>query len=167
MAAFWWAHGTDVQSEPVARATSSGMDSRTRQHRLRRMVTQLPSPDLLVPLPANPTGPALARQHALRCLEELGLSTAATDVSLIVSELVTNAVLHGTPPIELMLSRSDGHLRIEVCDGSDDTSLVSAHPRSDGRARGLHIVDELSESWGSAARPQGKVVWAEYRLSPD
>lgn len=123
------------------------------------------SPDLLVKLPADASGPAAARAHTLAYLDEQGLSAFGAEVSLIVSELVTNAVVHGSPPVELCLARAGERLRVEVSDGSSDAGRVATHPQhSSVQARGLHIVERLSATWGTARSNTGKVVWAEYRL---
>lgn len=113
-------------------------------------------------LPADTSAPAVARHRTVGYLADLGLVDFAADVSLIVSELVTNAVLHGAPPVELTLVHAPPLVRVEVCDRARDLGVVAPHPRAAGRARGLHIVDELSSQWGSNATAQGKVVWAEY-----
>ena len=84
---------------------------------------------------------------------------------LILSELVTNAVTHGIAPIELMVSDTDGALRIEVSDG--DTHIprpASQNPNTDHvGGRGLRIVDSLADLWGTMTDDFGKTVWAEVR----
>ncbi|MFE6846733.1 ATP-binding protein [Streptomyces sp. NPDC057686] len=90
---------------------------------------------------------------------------AAEDVLLLVSELVSNACIHGGGPHALVLRRGAGRLRIEVGDGSPE------HPRrlrTAGSAlpggHGLLVLERLARSWGwepYADGQAGKTVWAE------
>jgi anti-sigma regulatory factor (Ser/Thr protein kinase) len=77
---------------------------------------------------------------------------------LILSELVTNAVVHGNSAA-LVRVRLEAHsLRIEV----DDASPVIPIPREpdDYGGRGLRIVDQMTARWGTESRATGKTVWA-------
>jgi anti-sigma regulatory factor (Ser/Thr protein kinase) len=91
-----------------------------------------------------------------------GLSGDLTDTAqLLISELVTNAVIHGRSPVTVTADLSDGLLRVEV---SDDNSRHPELRRADDRAldgRGMHIVDLLAARWGVTDAPLGKVVWFE------
>ncbi|MET8543474.1 ATP-binding protein [Kitasatospora sp. NPDC004799] len=85
---------------------------------------------------------------------------------LIVSELVTNALLHGTPPghlIHLALDLTPARLRIEVHDARHDREPVLRALTLDGEAgRGLHLVKSLSTRTGCSPRNDaGKIVWCE------
>ncbi|MFD5435641.1 ATP-binding protein [Kitasatospora sp. NPDC127067] len=85
---------------------------------------------------------------------------------LIVSELVTNALLHGTPPghrIYLSLHLDPTFLRIEVHDARQDRGPVLRALTLDGEAgRGLHLVKSLTKETGCSPRqPIGKIVWCE------
>ncbi|MFD4656073.1 ATP-binding protein [Kitasatospora sp. NPDC058444] len=85
---------------------------------------------------------------------------------LIVSELVTNALLHGTPPghrIYLSLDVDPARLRIEVHDARRDREPVLRALTLDGEAgRGLHLVKSLSTRTGCSPREHtGKIVWSE------
>lgn len=111
-------------------------------------------------------GPGIAAQAraALRSLLPAG---AASDVELIVSELVTNAYRHsGAPehPTVLALSVDPGHVRGEITDGGPG---FRAEPVPEGRRGvggwGLHIVDHLADSWGVRAGPPSS-VWFELSL---
>ena len=119
--------------------------------------------DVLV-LSDEPDGARRARAFARR-----RLSVAAallTDVELAVSELVSNAMLHGAPPVEVrVLPLGDG-ARVEVADQSQ-RRLVMPVPSSDAMTgRGLALVAALSSRWGvEPVQGGGKVVWAE--LSPE
>ncbi|WP_406193881.1 ATP-binding protein [Kitasatospora sp. NBC_01560] len=85
---------------------------------------------------------------------------------LIVSELVTNAVVHGTPGgsrIQLVLAVGPTRLRIEVHDARADRGpLLRRSAPDDESGRGLLLVKSLSLRWGCCPRRGvGKIVWAE------
>jgi putative methionine-R-sulfoxide reductase with GAF domain len=95
-----------------------------------------------------------------RCAE-LHLDVDGTDLTLLVSELVTNACVHGAEPIRVRLDVDRGRVRVEVEDGSP---MMPEVQRPDGRStigRGLVIVESLSRAWGAERVGTGKVVWAE------
>ncbi|NUW35049.1 ATP-binding protein [Nonomuraea sp. SMC257] len=100
-----------------------------------------------------------ARALTREALSSWGLGTEVDDVMLIVSELVTNAVVHAEAPIELRLIVSDQMLRGEVVDHSLSSPRPVAAALDQEHGRGLAIVDEYSESWGVAPEPTGKAVW--------
>ncbi|MGW0465143.1 ATP-binding protein [Streptomyces sp. NPDC003027] len=88
--------------------------------------------------------------------------TAAEDVLLLVSEVVTNAYTHGGSPYELYLHRTDGRLRVQV----SDTSPVRPRARGPHRparssGHGLYLLERLSAAWGCLPRSKGKAVWFE------
>jgi anti-sigma regulatory factor (Ser/Thr protein kinase) len=108
------------------------------------------------------TSPRTARLHAASFLGEQHRKDLVPDASLIVTELVTNAVLHGGEPIRLAVDM-DALLRIGVFDGDRRTEHVAIKPHDMARpgGRGLHIVSTLADRWGTDAHPDGKTVWAE------
>ncbi|MER5783176.1 ATP-binding protein [Streptomyces mobaraensis] len=86
-------------------------------------------------------------------------------VSLVVSELVTNAVRYGTEPGDSMLvvlDADDRRTRVEVHDTVRREPRLKPESDERGRGRGLYIVDALA-TWGTGERPMGKYVWAEVR----
>jgi len=85
------------------------------------------------------------------------------DIELVVSELVTNALRHGEPPIDVELSKStDGTIRGEICDRS--TALPATNPAPGYRGGfGLRIVEARTTRWGSTTQPNGKQVWFEIK----
>ena len=108
------------------------------------------------------TSAALARQFTRSTLAAWhGGERAAgvEDIVLVVSELVTNALLHGhgTPVVRLL----DGgdHVRVEVCD--DSPLLPVSHRVTPTSGLGLRVVEQLSSAWGASRRNRGKVVWCE------
>ncbi|MEV6605865.1 ATP-binding protein [Kutzneria sp. NPDC051319] len=72
---------------------------------------------------------------------------------LVLTELVTNAYQHASGPYEVILRCLPDRVRIEVADRS--TALPHGHHY------GLRLVEALALRWGVAARPAGKIVWAE------
>ncbi|MDT3396168.1 SpoIIE family protein phosphatase [Streptomyces sp. B1866] len=111
-------------------------------------------------LPADPAVVARARETAQRQLDAWGLAGLAFTTELVVSELVTNAIRHATGPIRLRLIR-DHALICEVSDASN-TSPHLRHPRAtDEGGRGLFLVAQLTQRWGTRYTPGGKVIWTE------
>ena len=88
-------------------------------------------------------------------LEDEALQT----VLLLTSELVTNAVRHGTGPVGVRVAWGDGAVRVEVEDESPEWPVVRAMDRDALNGRGLILVDRLSTGWGVLAGTRGKTVW--------
>ncbi|WP_091124639.1 ATP-binding protein [Nocardioides terrae] len=89
----------------------------------------------------------------------------AADAELLTSEVVSNAVMHGAPPLSLSVLAADGQLIVEVSDGSDDLPRFpagDADPDAVG-GRGLRIVQMLASAWGIHTTTRGKTVW--FRLA--
>jgi anti-sigma regulatory factor (Ser/Thr protein kinase) len=109
-----------------------------------------------------------ARRFARSFLVEQGLAEAERggDVLLCVSELATNALVHGVPAGRQfrVLLRYDGHvLRVEAHDSGGGVPRVDRHPEdTDEGGRGLLLVTALADKWGVRERELGKVVWAEF-----
>ncbi|MEU1177443.1 ATP-binding protein [Streptomyces sp. NPDC005820] len=106
-----------------------------------------------------------ARRFAARTLAGWGLDGTgrADDVLLCVSELVTNALLHGVPPGRqfLLFLRYDGRvLRLEVHDSGPGVPRIA--DACDEGGRGLLLVAALSDTWGVRERALGKAVWCEF-----
>ncbi|MET9913249.1 SpoIIE family protein phosphatase [Streptomyces sp. NPDC006476] len=113
----------------------------------------------------DPERVAAARQAATEQLSAWGLDEAAFVTELVVSELVTNAIRYGAPPVQLRLIR-DRTLICEVSDGSSTSPhLRRAHAFDEG-GRGLLLVAQLTRRWGSRQTGRGKTIWAEQPLPP-
>ncbi len=110
------------------------------------------------------SAPAAARTFVLANLQPRAVSVADS-AALVVSELATNAVLHGGTPFSVTLSALAHGLRISVRDGGDDLPRLRNSSSCDPGGRGLHIVDALSRNWGTKRHHVGKVVWAELTSS--
>ncbi|WP_128430459.1 SpoIIE family protein phosphatase [Streptomyces cyaneus] len=115
-------------------------------------------------LPADPAAVADARKTAARQLSEWGLEDFAFTTELVVSELVTNAIRYATGPIRLRLIRERA-LICEVFDGGA-TAPHLRHPRTtDEGGRGLLLVSQFTQRWGTRFVPEGKIIWAEQSLT--
>ena len=114
-------------------------------------------------VPPDPAHVAVTRQAATEQLTAWGLDEAAFVTELVVSELVTNAIRYGEPPIQLRLIR-DRTLICEVSDGSSTSPhMRRAHAYDEG-GRGLLLVAQLTQRWGSRQTGSGKTIWAEQPL---
>ncbi|WP_274564686.1 SpoIIE family protein phosphatase [Streptomyces spiramyceticus] len=111
-------------------------------------------------LPAEPVAVGHARELATGQLHAWGLEELTFATELVVSELVTNAVRHAGGPLHLRLIR-DRTLLCEVA----DTGHTSPHLRHSGEddegGRGLFIVAQLVQRWGTRYTPSGKTIWTE------
>jgi hypothetical protein len=83
----------------------------------------------------------------------------------VVSELVTNAVLHARTDVVLSLELRPGVARIGVRDGSLATLAIRNYSAEAITGRGLGVVEALSRAWGAVADRDGKLVWAEFDLA--
>ncbi|MFE5796425.1 SpoIIE family protein phosphatase [Streptomyces sp. NPDC056503] len=115
-------------------------------------------------LPADPAHVAHARALASGQLAAWGLDDAAPLTELVVSELVTNAVRYGQAPIRLRLVLA----RTLICEVSDSSS-TSPHLRyaadTDEGGRGLFMVAQLADAWGTRYTARGKTIWAEQSIA--
>ena len=120
-------------------------------------------PDTTVPLPSEPSSVRLARESLRDLIDDDGAFPPMHDVELVTSELVTNAGVHGAPPVELRVRQRQGAVFVEVFDGST-AQPAPRTPRPDdiGGGRGLLIVDKLASAWGCDAWEHGKCVWASF-----
>ncbi|MEU3860911.1 SpoIIE family protein phosphatase [Streptomyces sp. NPDC028722] len=112
----------------------------------------------------EPTVVSVARRYATEQLTTWGLDEAAFPTELMVSELVTNAIRYGRPPIQLRLIHQDSKLICEVYDSSGTTPHMRRARIFDEGGRGLLLVAQLAERWGTRHDRVGKTVWAEQSL---
>ncbi|MEV5407830.1 SpoIIE family protein phosphatase [Thermopolyspora sp. NPDC052614] len=114
-------------------------------------------------IPADPSYVSEARKLATDQLERWGLDDAVFVTELIVSELVTNAIRHAAPPIHLRLI----HDRALICEVSDNSGTVPHLRRAramDEGGRGLLLVAQLTDRWGTRQSATGKIIWAEQTI---
>ncbi|GAB2927578.1 SpoIIE family protein phosphatase [Streptomyces mayteni] len=115
-------------------------------------------------LAAEPALVATARKAAADQLVAWELTEAAFVTELVVSELVTNAIRHAEPPIQLRLLRGETSLIIEVSDGSGTAPHLRRARTYDEGGRGLLLVAQLTQQWGTRQTATGKTIWAEQQL---
>lgn len=88
--------------------------------------------------------------------------------SLLVTEIVTNAVLHAVAPMKLRVEVSADVVRIEVRDGSQLQPRVHAFSATAATGRGLRLLESLAVRWGVRPEPDGgKAVWFEVGASSE
>lgn len=112
-------------------------------------------------LRAVPDAAPLARDALRDLLVGSPFEDRCDDGVLAVSELVTNAVLHGREPIVLRLSRSEDCVRVEVQDGSAVSPSFSMLDPTAVTGRGLMLISAASDRWGVEPVTHGKQVWFE------
>ncbi|MCW2598238.1 MAG: hypothetical protein JWM02_67 [Frankiales bacterium] len=114
-------------------------------------------------LQAEPASVGEARRFVRHVLVDWGLDEAVELVTLLVSELATNAVLHARTAYAVVLSKGVDHLTVEVLDGSSVPPRHRQNSAAAATGRGVAMVDQLATSWGthqSAVLPGfAKGVW--------
>ncbi|MFH8840647.1 SpoIIE family protein phosphatase [Streptomyces sp. NPDC017868] len=101
------------------------------------------------------------------CADQLaawGLEGLSFTAELILSELITNAIRYGAEPIRVRMLR-DSSLVCEVSDGSSTAPHLRYAATTDEGGRGLFLVAQLAERWGTRYSARGKVIWAEQPLT--
>ena len=115
-------------------------------------------------LPADPAVVAEARRDVDRAADGLGAGRSSSfTTELVVSELVTNAIRHAAGPIRLRLIR-ERTLICEVFDGGGTAPHLRQPRTTDEGGRGLLLVSQLTQRWGTRFLPEGKIIWAEQSL---
>jgi anti-sigma regulatory factor (Ser/Thr protein kinase) len=110
-------------------------------------------------LPVSPAAPALAREFLRNSSCVAHHSAVVDDAVLLVSELVTNSVLHGGPPVVVAVDCDGDALQVRVRDGSSNLPERRRALDGDEGGRGLELVASLSSAWGVDPVPDGKHVW--------
>ena len=104
-----------------------------------------------------------ARRFTRATLDAWGLPSLCEYAELLVSELVSNALLHAGTPTQLRLFR-DRMLTLEVADADSHAPSLRRVAEDEEGGRGMHLVNELAHRWGSRTTRHGKVVWLELEL---
>lgn len=108
----------------------------------------------------GPHGPKQARAAVRAWADDLGLDSVADDLLLLVSELVTNAVRYGKPPVCVAVCADDRHVTVGVVDAASERPRLQAPEASAESGRGLLLLSLLSSEHGVRPEAPGKVVWA-------
>lgn len=126
--------------------------------------------DLDIVLAARPPSVAIARHAVGRLLDSAPLIPAerVEDVLLLVSEVVTNAVMHARTAVRVTALAAAGRVLVAVTD--DDPHHAPARAERGTMAtsgRGMFLVDLLASSWGVEVGETSKVVWFEATYRPE
>ena len=128
-----------------------------------------------IPLMADHAAAAAARSVVEDAIRTWRVPVDADTAILLTSELVTNAVTHGTPTagtfVLLTIACDAAGLRVDVHDGSGNLPVLDADPLGEGPAeaetgRGLLLVTALSAEWGFYRTPAGKAVYFTLEFRP-
>ena len=127
--------------------------------------TRLLEPGQVAEWDVEPVASAVSpiRAACVRKLEEWGLADIGFTTELILSELITNAIRHGSPPIRVRLLH-DSTLVCEVSDGSSTSPHLRWAATTDEGGRGIFLVSQLANRWGTRYTHDGKVIWSEQLL---
>ncbi len=110
-----------------------------------------------------PAAPATARHAVSAFVRALGLACVRETAELLVTEAVTNALLHGAPPIEVRATGDAEHVRVAVSDHSPNQPVPRDPAPDEIGGRGLLLIDVLSTTWGVEPLEDGKSLWFEVR----
>ena len=116
---------------------------------------------------SEPASAGAGRRAVSQVLAHWGVAAEiVSDAVLVVSELVTNAVLHapGSAALTLDLALAAGVLRVALSDSNPAPPRRRTPSRQDEGGRGIGILDTLASRWGVADRPGGKALWFEIDL---
>lgn len=112
-------------------------------------------------LSPEPRSASAARRFVNETLGRWDCDDLLDTVTLLVSELVTNAVLHAGSDVDVSVLLLADRLRIEVADASETYVRRRQASEQDTSGRGTALVETLAQAWGVEPRPGGKVVWFE------
>lgn len=110
-------------------------------------------------LPAEPASVAESRMLVRDLLNAADRNDLVETAVLLVSEVVTNALLHAGTPIDLSASLDDTGLRVEVSDGSTHLPVRRRYAPTAGTGRGMVMLEQMVDDWGVARHGRGKTVW--------
>ena len=111
--------------------------------------------------PSVPVSAGQARAFVESVLAGAGLDHLAYTATLLVSELVANAILHSGTPLEVVVRCGEDRVRVEVHDGNLQLPVRKHYSTMSGTGRGLMLVERMAADWGSDRTGGGKVVWFE------
>lgn len=115
-------------------------------------------------LPPEPDSPTEARLFTRRLLRSWRVAPSVIeDAELLVTEVVTNSVIHARTPVNVVISRAAGEIRFAVSDrGPGGIEMRAPAPRA-STGRGMFLVDRLASGW-SAARDAGGSTTVRFAL---
>jgi anti-sigma regulatory factor (Ser/Thr protein kinase) len=117
-------------------------------------------------LDADPRHVADARRLTERTLATWGLTELGDTAALLVSELVTNAILHAHSGVAIILQLRADDVQIRVCDTSPLPPRIRRFRADAGTGRGIRLLETLASSWGIERNAEGKCVWFRLTAGP-
>ncbi|MFJ9810937.1 SpoIIE family protein phosphatase [Streptomyces sp. NPDC101158] len=117
-------------------------------------------------VPSDPSAVSPVRSAAAARIAAWGLDEAGFTAELVLSELITNAIRYGRPPVRVRLVY-DRVLICEVSDGSSTSPHLRHATDTDEGGRGLFLVAQFAQRWGTRYARRGKTIWAELPIAPD
>jgi anti-sigma regulatory factor (Ser/Thr protein kinase) len=115
--------------------------------------------------PGVPASAGRARRFVAAALADAGRPEATEVAVLLVSELVSNAVLHAGTELEVVARVHPDRLAVEVHDGAGGQATRRRYGATSATGRGLLLVEELARDWGTVVTDDGKFVWFELDLA--
>lgn len=116
-------------------------------------------------LPPKATSPARSRRFVAETLAAWGVADGIDDALLVVSELVTNALLHArTPMVVTLVDAGAEAVLMSVSDGSRQPPQERHFSLESGTGRGLRLLQSIAIEWGVRVDADGKTVWCRVPL---
>lgn len=112
-----------------------------------------------ITLPPDTQSPRRARRAVKEAVDGAAASRLVDMAALLVSEMVTNAVLHARSEIHLTVDCEDGSITVEVADHSPLPPSIRHYSHEAATGRGMQLVEQLADAWGTRTDADGKVVW--------
>ena len=163
-----WPHPSLVVCLPAG-AVSDAVAGLTSVHRdrasaLAHVDDRRPYERERIRLEFSPHAPRDARRAITDWAVGRGLGALADDMVLVVSELVTNAVLHASPAVTLEVELGEHEVVLAVEDGTPVRPMLRLANTAAEGGRGMLLIERLSCEHGVRPRPPGKTVWAALQL---
>ncbi len=114
--------------------------------------------------PPSPDAPRRARRDVVELLHRRGVDHVDDVAALLISELVTNSVMHASSQVEVCCEIDSQRVRVAVSDDSPVNPRVGTFGSTGTGGRGVLIVAALADDWGTEAADGGKSVWFELSL---
>jgi PAS domain S-box-containing protein len=165
--AFTGTGGLEAAAEHVLRALLP--DTRTSADDVTLLLVGFPEAPLAMAeteLGCEALSVPAGRRFVDKALRSWDRTAQADTASLLVSELLTNAVCHAEGPIRLGVRHSVSELVVEITDRSPHLPRQQSGDADDEHGRGLILVDALAHSWGTRPGLDGKTVWFSLLTGP-
>jgi two-component sensor histidine kinase len=117
-------------------------------------------------LPPEPRSATRAREVTRAHLAGSCPEDAVEIAALLVTELVTNAVLHARTAIVVGIDAGPGRVVLRVSDGSEAQPVARNYATDASTGRGILLVEQLASSWGVERNASGKAVWCQIDFPP-